>query len=770
MRSQLLLPFSAFALLASGCGDDATTTESTDTGSSSSSEGGSLTEQPGTTVTPTTTDASTGPAATTTTGGTTTPGDDSTSSGETADTTTGGSSSETGDPIENNCVSDPDLCGAGTVCDPGSLTCVADCSADAALCGPGTVCMAGMCKPDCSGDPAACGAGTVCGPDLVCVVDCRSNLLDVCAGEGLCNRGTGVCEAVAAYDCAAAPGLCWEDQTCGSDGFCRAAAVDLELAYDVQHYDLRLDLLTLEQAFAAEVAISLVATQDATAEVVLDVGAETLVDGEPWQPYAVTGVVDGDGQALEFVQDGAAGSLTVTLASPLAQGDAAVLRVSYAGSFNAISDASDPLFYTGVMQRDGKNGDPYVMTFGWPVYARRWLPSQDHPRDIATFSVDVGIDNDYVVLGNGVPVRSGEVDGLQRAAFVLQQPVPTYAMHVIASEFETVRLGVVDGVPVDAVVHAAEVPLVHDLWGVAVGALALFNDRLGAYPFSRYAMISVPSAFGGMEHATIVSMADAGVVPNGQGTHRTAIHELSHHWFGDNNHQAEWPAFWLNESLASFMEIEGLRVLGGATLYRERLDIVRAAVFATPGNYNTDALHYATAQDFPGQVTTASFVAPYRKGPWIWHMLRVRLGDAAFNAAVRALYELHRFGDYSTESALTVLTDSSGEDLAQFFAEWVETPGWPQLKVTYTYDAAQQEIDVTVQQVQDAALYGTYTLEGALDLDLAFDDGDPMTPTCNVAVAFATGEVQVDATVACPVAPTSFAIPSLGDVFAELVP
>lgn len=747
------------ALLTAACGDDAVTSE---TAASSESGGSSSTGEVDPTVTPTTSGASSGDE---TSSGETSSGETSSSGDETASS---GEATDTGAPV--NCVNDPGLCGAGTVCDADTQTCVADCSGDAGLCGAGTVCVDGMCKPDCSGDPGACAAGTVCGPAQTCVLDCRSNLLDVCAGEGLCNRGTGVCEAVAAFDCAAAPGLCWADQVCAADGFCRAASVDLELPYDVQHYDLRLDLRTVTQDFAAEVAISLVATQDDTAQVVLDVGAETIVDGAPYLPYTVLAVSDGGGQGLEFVQSAPDGSLTVTLDHALAQGEATVLRVAYEGIFNPISDPADPLYYTGIMQRAGKAGDAYVQTFGWPVYARRWLPSQDHPRDIATFSADVGIDNEFMVLANGAPVRSDEEPGLKRTAFVLQQPVPTYAMHVIASEFEVLRLGVVDGVPVDAVVHAAEAPLIGDLWGVAVSALIHFNKNFGAFPFSRYAMISVPGAFGGMEHATIVSLADTGVVQNGTGTRRAAMHELAHHWFGDDAHQGEWAAFWLNESLASFMELEGQRVLGGPSLYRERLETLRKAIFTNPGTFNDDALHYVTDQAFPGEVTQASFNAPYVKGPWLYHMLRVQLGDEALAKGLRALHEKHHFAPYTTESALAVLNEATGADLSQFFEEWVYTPGWPQLAVSWDYDANAKQISLSVEQVQDALKFGTYTLEGAMDLDLVFDDGDPMTPTCEVSVAFATGEVLAEATVGCATAPSGFTVPSLKDVLAELMP
>ena len=751
MNHAKILPVTAGLLLLTACGDDGISAD----GSSSSSGESSSGIAESTSGADETGEPTTQPTSSESSGG-------STGTSEPAET----GDSSGGDPL--SCVDQPELCGAGTVCDPDSATCVADCGADEGVCGEGTVCTDGMCKPDCS-DGQVCEAGTVCGPQQTCVLDCRSNLLDVCAGEALCNRGTGLCEAVAAFDCAAAPGLCWEDQVCAASGYCKAAAVDETLPYDVQHYDLRLDLRTVDQAFTADVAILLVATQDDTAELVLDVGAETLVEGEPYLPYEVMGVLDGEGAELAFVQD-AAGTLTVTLAGPLAAGDETVVRVAYAGPFNKVVDEADPLFYTGIMQRAGKAGDLYVQTFGWPVYARRWLPSHDHPADIATFSADVGIDNGFMVLSNGVPVRSEEVDGLNRTAFVLQQPVPTYAMHVIAADFEVVRLGVVDGVAIDAVVHAAETGLVHELWGGTVAALGYFNNVLGAFPFSRYAMISVPGAFGGMEHATIVSLADTGVVANGAGSRRAAIHELSHHWFGDSAHQSEWPAFWLNESLASFMELEGLRVLGGPTLYRERLTTLKNGLFANPGTFADDALHYVDADMFPGEATNASLNAPYVKGPWLHHMLRVRLGDAAMAGFLRGLYEAHRFARYDTESALAVLEASSGQEFDEFFAEWVYTPGWPQVQATWSYDAMTKQVALSVEQVQDIGLWGTYTLTGPHALRFVFDDADPMTAACEGVVEFPTGETLAELVIDCPQAPVGFTVPSLTDLLVELIP
>lgn len=741
------------ALLAA-CSDDATPA-ATESDSSTTLETGTDSEGPdpstGPDITGTTLDPTTGPGPTT--------GPDPTD-------TTGPDPTETTGPDPtagvDDCTDLPDLCGPGTVCDPDTRTCVADCSADLDACGPGTICVEGVCKADCAGD-GVCGAGTVCGGEGFCVADCRKNLLDVCGGQGLCQASTGLCEPVVAIDCNQVSGLCWGDQECDPSGYCRAAVIDAELEYDVQHYDLKLDLRTAEKGFDAEVKIFFVATQDGTAAITLDIGQPVIKNGEEIPAYEIVEVTDAAGAPLMAAPSGAA--LTVTLPAPLAEGEGFVVRVQYTGVFNP-ADPSDPLYYTGLMERYGKHDNVYFQTFGWPVYTQRWLPSHDRVYDVATFSADVGIDADLTVLANGLPVAGGEVDGLARTTFLLQQPVPPYALHVVASELEQVRLGVVEGVAIDGYTHPNDAPAMLAQFGSLTSALTYYNDVLGAYPFGRLAMVAVPTAFGGMEHATVASVADTLVtVDTGR---RAAIHEMLHHWFGDNAYQGEMQAFWLNEAWAEFLTWEALRVLAGQPAYRDRLDARRASVFKNPGVYNDDALHYQVAQGFPGAVTQASFSAPYDKGAWVLHMLRTELGDAAFFQFARDFYEEHRFARYYTVSMLDVLEATVGGDFSGFFDEWVYGKGWPQVKTTWSYDAATEKIAVEAEQVQDAA-FGVYTLAGKRALAYSFDDGDAATPACTGTLSFTGGATSAALEIDCPAAPTGFTIPSAADIFVELV-
>lgn len=632
---------------------------------------------------------------------------------------------------------------------------------------------------NCRHSESLCGRGTVCASSGQCLADCRENLAEACGPGLLCHQGTGACMAAQKLDCNEVPGLCWENQVCDAPtGYCREASIDTALAYDVQLYDYTLHVDTAASTFSGQVSIFLVATRGGTATLALDVGktVEVPVEGgtAPYTPYTVTSVKSRSGAGLAFTQDSTAGTLTVTLGTPLEANASEILTVAYHGPLNPISDRKHDLYFTGLMRREGKLGHPLVQTFGWPHHTRRWLPSHDHPRDTARAIARVSIDNGLPVQANGVLVQESGVAPHGRT-FLLRQPVPTYALHFIAAPYTRVPLGNVEGVLVDAYTYpvASESAVPPLWWTGALGAMKYLNEALGPFPFERYAMMQVPSALGGMEHATVVSIADTrseGPDEEGHG-HRLVIHEMLHHWWGDSAHQASWEEFWLNESLASFYTAEALGVLGGRSAFQAELDSMKAKIFKAPARYDDDALRWSRhPEEVPGETTQASFSAPYVKGPWVWQMIRLQFGESAFAAFMKKFYAASRFKPYSTAQLLSLLNAESSVDFTPFFKEWVYGRGWPKLASTWSYDKARRVIRLTVRQTQDVARYGSYTFSGPLALKYAFDDADAATASCTGEVTFTGGALEATVDIPCAQAPTTMSQPFTRDLLVELVP
>ncbi len=525
----------------------------------------------------------------------------------------------------------------------------------------------------------------------------------------------------------------------------------LDLDYDVLAYRVSMDIRTASDSYDATVGILVAATRDGTEQLVLDVGREHTEGDVTFNPYDVVSVRGVFGQPLDSTQDTEAGTLTVRLDSALDEGRLTWLVVEYGGGFNPFT--TGPYANVGMLRSEGLYGNDIVQTFGWPGHARRWLPSHDTPADPAVWFATVRIDNDDTLISNGRVLSrrtSGTVGGqTSTASFAMFRPVPTYAMQIVAGDFVHLSFrDEEDGIPIDAYVYPEDEEAALATWGDIPAAFDHVTERLGPYEFSKYTMVEVPSTFGGMEHATIVSIADTSVAAGD--ALDVGIHELTHHWVGDNLYQSEWPAFWLNESLATFITADTLGFLQGEDAFTRDLLDRRDLVFAVPQFFNDDALHFQQGE-VPFEVTSASAFAPYYKGPWIWEMLRYELGDDLLWDFLFDYIQDNQFSPYDTEHVREALNAYTDTDYGPFFDEWVYEAGWPQITTEISGDTTPT---LTVQQVQDGDAFGTYTFEGGLALQFELDDDDASTPSCAATVTFSGGSVSQSVSPPCGITPT----------------
>ena len=76
------------------------------------------------------------------------------------------------------------------------------------------------------------------------------------------------------------------------------------------------------------------------------------------------------------------------------------------------------------------------------------------------------------------------------------------------------------------------------------------------------------------------------------------------------------------------------------------------------------------------------------------------LGDLVFWAAVRDYLQRYQHQVVETDDFRRVLEEHSGRSLGKFFDQWFRTAGFPDLKVSFTYDAACHEGTFTIEQKQ----------------------------------------------------------------------
>src|SRR5205085_12572700 len=146
----------------------------------------------------------------------------------------------------------------------------------------------------------------------------------------------------------------------------------------------------------------------------------------------------------------------------------------------------------------------------------------------------------------------------------------------------------------------------------------------GPYPFEKIGYSIVPNTFGGMEHASQITMSQAFMTftPDNE---KLWAHELSHMWWGDKVTCETAGDMWLNEGWASYNEAFIKQVVYGEAAYRDYIRKNHREVLQFTHIIDGSYLSFINV---PHAYTYGNTV--YSKGEDIVHTLRYYMGDSAF--------------------------------------------------------------------------------------------------------------------------------------------
>src|SRR6185369_8760598 len=228
--------------------------------------------------------------------------------------------------------------------------------------------------------------------------------------------------------------------------------------------------------------------------------------------------------------------------------------------------------------------------------------------------------------------------------------------------------------------------------------VAFLSDLVAPFPYPALAHVQSATRFGGMENAGAIFYSERGIASGNMGE-GTVSHETAHQWFGDSVTPGDWSDVWLSEGFATYF----------GNLFFERADSVqefrRLTQQSWRGYFQSQVTDLAIVDTtaVPGndllQLLNAN---SYNKGGAVLHMLRGLLGDEVFFGGIKRYYSRYAYANARTRNLQRALEEQSGRDLGWFFDQWVYRPGYPQLRVTQTWDAAASEAVVTVEQTQKA--------------------------------------------------------------------
>ena len=126
----------------------------------------------------------------------------------------------------------------------------------------------------------------------------------------------------------------------------------------------------------------------------------------------------------------------------------------------------------------------------------------------------------------------------------------------------------------------------------------------------------------------------------------------------------------------------------------------------------------------------------YQKGGWVLNMLRHKLGDETFWKGIRAYYKKYQNLNAMTSDFQQTMEEVSGENLSNFFQQWIFTKGYPELKWDWKYKKG--KIIINLSQTQDHHIF-----DFPLEIDIQ-KDGKSTLSTIQVIQKNSSFKIEVD--------------------------
>ncbi|MEE8333563.1 MAG: M1 family aminopeptidase [Alphaproteobacteria bacterium] len=316
-----------------------------------------------------------------------------------------------------------------------------------------------------------------------------------------------------------------------------------------------------------------------------------------------------------------------------------------------------------------------------------WLP--DSGDALVAHRLTISVPEPYRVVSTGRRVAETSTSGTRRAVFTSDRPSELPSLFAGRWRVRERKAG---AVTLRTYLHDDIAKLATVYLDSADAFIRRYSAEIGPYPYPAFSIVSSPLPVGlGFPSLTYVGRM---VLPLPFMRGRSLAHEVLHSWWGNGVAVDTSTGNWA-EGLTTYMADYALAADRGEAAARAMRTGWLRAFAALP------AARDIAVRAFRVKRHDASQVIGYNKTAFLFHMLRGEIGEAAFAAGLRAFWREHRFHVAGWKDLRAAFEREAGRDLGQFFAQWLDRPGAPEISlgaVAVTPDADRHRLSFAVRQ------------------------------------------------------------------------
>ncbi len=325
-----------------------------------------------------------------------------------------------------------------------------------------------------------------------------------------------------------------------------------------------------------------------------------------------------------------------------------------------------------------------------------WYP--DRPDTMASFRVEATVPEPFRVVTQGELLSDELRSGFWKSRWLSK--LPSESLTLVAGKF-AVKSRNVGGIKVSTYFFPDEDKYSEAFLSAAEEYLKTFSGLLGPYPYKKFDIVENFFSSGyGFPSFTLLA-PDA--IRQGKEFLRpgTLDHEIVHSWWGHYVSYVPGTGNWV-EALTTYCANYYYRELrmGEENASKYRKDVLQKYAVLVPRQKDYPL------REFEGKTDEMDAQIGYGKGAMVFHMLRRIVGRETFFNTLKEFASRYGGKQAGWKEIQEIFEETSGKGLEDFFSQWLDRPGGPQLKLeNVRHKSTGEGYVVSGEVVQEGELY-----------------------------------------------------------------